>query len=91
MQEKLNSSQSFLELVLSQDPLSPLLASTMVQFVGGAEWEGDSEQGRGLANRVHLTWAGGISIVVLILQDVKVNIDVLMCKLCDRDCTTSKQ
>ena len=50
-----------------------------------------ASKGEGLANRVHLTWAGGISIVVLILQDVKVNIDVLTCKLCDRDCTTSKQ
>ena len=48
-------------------------------------------EGEGLVNRVHLMWAGGISLVVLLLQCAKLNMGVLTCKLCDRDCTTSKQ
>ena len=55
--------------------------------MGGAT----TSEGEGLANRVHLTRAGGISLVVLIIQCAKINMDSLTCKLCDSDCTASKQ
>ena len=48
-------------------------------------------EGEGLANRVHLTQTGGISLGVFILQGAKVNMDALTCKLCDSDCTANKQ
>lgn len=52
-------------------PFSRLLASSIVQFVGGAVWKGRQQVRESLAICVHLTQAGWISLVVWILQRCK--------------------